>query len=131
MINGTDQADHDRASVKDQQPVAAAEPVRADPRALIPPSFSNLTVDSKTILSEINSKNIYDHVIDMITNDVSYVLEGPIIVGKDILFIVKSEVNANVSYRVKISPKGPLSKRKIEQYKNFTYKCECPAKRLV
>ena len=66
----------------------------------------------------------------MITRDVSYVLEGPIIVGKNILFIVKSELNSNVSYRVKISPKGILSRSKIEQYKNFTYKCECPAKKV-
>ena len=47
-------------------------------------------------------------------------------------FRVKSEYNEDVSYIVKIVKKGILSKNyKNDAFKNFLYKCECPAKKVV
>ena len=47
-------------------------------------------------------------------------------------FRVKSESNDNVSYIVKIIKKGILSRKsKNDVYKNFLYRCECPAKKVV
>ena len=116
----------------DQNPSTSAGPqtFHSDLRSLIPHSFSRLQVTGDIVQNEINSQNSFDSVIEMLSNGNSYLLEGPNLVGKDLIFRVKSESDDDVSYKVKISPKGPLCKRKNEVYKNYNYKCECPVKKV-
>ena len=72
------------------------------------------------------SSSSYIKALKMSDRGDYFVLDGPGNQGSELLYLVKSQMDAKKCYYVSIAPKAIMTiKNKREFYKNYQYKCTC------
>ena len=68
----------------------------------------------------------YQKALNMVEEGDKYVLDGPIIEGRKVSWLVKSQNSESLAYNVTITPNLLMTYRSSREcYKNFVFKCTC------